>query len=416
MPDPEDTELRKLVAAQQEAIDELRYELDQLRGDRRRQIASPEPPEDDRALSRRALFGLAGAGIAGVAVGGAASPAAAANGDSVVLGQINEATATTRIAHTTGHEYPVVSGVGLAVSNAGDSNDEPAILGETVGHGAGVAGRNTAEFGGAGVQGTANGGLSAGVQGTSDCVGVWGRVLAGGEHNSLKAALFGNAEATDAFGVIGNSVYIGTAGISGGGHGIAGQSTSGSSAYLANEVGPHLYLERIGTEHVVGPPMGAHHQGMISLDSAGDLFLCVAEGDPGTWTRLNHQGPALLSTPQRAFDSRSGRHPVPGGATKGRFGQKETRVVDLTIATDVGNDATAVVLNVTVTNTAATGFVSIYAADETMSGTPSFSTVNWFGAGQTLANTTLAKTSGGRIKVFAHNPTDVIIDVIAVSR
>jgi hypothetical protein len=37
-----------------------------------------------------------------------------------------------------------------------------------------------------------------------------------------------------------------------------------------------------------GPPAsGAHLRGELVVDSAGNLYLCTADGTPGTWVRLN---------------------------------------------------------------------------------------------------------------------------------
>ena len=79
-------------------------------------------------------------------------------------------------------------------------------------------------------------------------------------------------------------------------------------------------------------------------------------------------------------------------------------------------DADAVVLNVTVTNTTATSFLSAWPAGAPTPA-PLVSSLNWAG-GQTIANAVTARVgAGGRISVF--NPSgqvDVIIDVVGYFR
>jgi hypothetical protein len=56
--------------------------------------------------------------------------------------------------------------------------------------------------------------------------------------------------------------------------------------------------------------------GEIRLDVDGDLWVCVAGGDPGTWTRLlredSAEGRTVPITPIRALDTRA-----PGGRANG---------------------------------------------------------------------------------------------------
>lgn len=348
-------------------IDELEDQLAERDGAAR--------PTD--VLSRRALFGLAGAGIAGAAVGIGATPAAADTGDALVLGEPNTADQPTTLTSTS------ATGAGLTVQSTDTDNQDPAIQG-----------RSTAE-GAAGVHGEGTAILSIGVRGSSS--------------------------APFSYGVIAESPFIGCGGV-GDVYGIAGHSDDGVAANLATETGVHLYLER-GTHAggaLIGPPTDRFHPGMVSLDSNGDLFLCTGSESPGTWTKLNDQttaerppGPTFLPRPQRAFDSRPGRAPDPGGAAKGRFGRREVRIIDLTRATDVPSDATGVIVNATVTGTELAGYISLAPAGADLPTPPPFSTLNWTNSDETVANTTTVATTSGRIKVHADRLTHVVLDVIA---
>ena len=357
-----------LMAAQQRTIEALEARLARLEDERAIASVPRESAADHHPLSRRALFGLAGAGIAGVAVGGAASPAAAADGDPVLLGQTNISTTTTSL---TGGG----SGATLAVEGGADA----AALEVDASGASGVSVTTTSESGH---------GVIADAQGAQG-VGVWG---------------------------LGPSV--GTAGTSAGGLAISGQTSDGAAGWFSADSGTHLVLVRNGD--LIGPPTTSiprgsgspQRPGMISLDSAGDLFLCTEAGDPGTWTRLNHQGPTFLPTAQRAFDSRGGRQPIPGGGAKGRFTAGSNRIVDLTVATDLPTDARAATVNLTVTNTGGAGYLSVYPGGANVPTTPAFSHLNWFSSGQTIANTTVVTPEDGAISIYASAPTDVVVDVI----
>jgi hypothetical protein len=91
-------ELRSLLDAQQRTIDEQQRQLDTLR--RRQPPASPDRPSGtDQPHDRRSVLKHLGLMAAGTVVGGAvtssASPAAAAAGDNLILGQANHADTTT---------------------------------------------------------------------------------------------------------------------------------------------------------------------------------------------------------------------------------------------------------------------------------------------------------------------------------
>ena len=360
--------LADALAASQEAIAELRAEVADLRRERRDipQQGSELPAE--RVVSRRALFGLAGAGIAGVAVGAGAQPAAAADGDSLLLGTLNTASERTQLEVAT----PIGSAVRIDATGVG-------------------------EYDYTGLE----------VNCDSD-VGIWATSSKG-----YGKAVVADADGPDSTGVYARGRLMGVD-ANGGSYGVLAQSYSGVAAYLDTTTGAHLRLGRFNTPDsgpVVGPPDGVHEHGMISLDSNGDLFLCTAAGDPGTWVRLNGaHGPTMLPAPQRAFDSRASQPPSTG--PKGKFTDGETRSIDLTASTDVPSSARAVLATVSVTATAGAGFASLYAGDQPTLAPPTFASLSWSSAGQTLSNAATVSLAAGVIKTYVSRGTHLIVDVV----
>lgn len=213
-----------------------------------------------------------------------------------------------------------------------------------------------------------------------------------------------------------------------------GFTTQAGSAVFAVGSGPasvgvralglkaHLALTPNGT---AAPSRGdAHGVGEMVEDAAGDLWLCVAAGTPGTWRKL--AGPASAGAfhaiaPLRVYDSRLPLQPV-----NGKLISLQSRVISIADARDqttgevisanvVPAGATAIVCNLTVTETTGVtgGFLSIVPGDATQ---PSGSAINWFGANQNIANGITVKVDATRqIRVFAGgggNPAaHFIIDV-----
>jgi hypothetical protein len=113
--------------------------------------------------------------------------------------------------------------------------------------------------------------------------------------------------------------------------------------------------------------------------------------------------------PARLLDSR------PGGATAdGQFAAGGVRasgsVTELQIATRVGVPVTAaaVSLNVTVTEAAAPGFITVFPCGTPI---PNSSNLNYL-AGSTIPNAVLAKVgAGGRVCLFTNAGTHLIVDI-----
>lgn len=367
-------DLHDLVRQQQQTIDELRARLDRLE-------AEPSPTTDPspatNAVSRRALFGLAGAGIAGTVLGASATPAAAADGDPVLLGTVNEATSATQI------DVAATSIVGFLVEHPGDGEYGGGIA--IRGHGPqGVLGTGLPagpELGGVGVAGEGEGPFGFGVSGTSDFVGVLGENIAEGPSTG------------PAFGV---------AGLSDIGPAVAGESVASYGGAFYSD-GPQLHLGPRSEPGATGPPTGPGELGSFFADAAGDLYFCTSGGEPATWTRLNHQVPTYFDTPQRGYDSRQ---------SGGRFDAGQTRTVDLAAQTDLPTDAASAIVTVTVTGTTGTGFVSVYSDGVPVQDPPAFATLTWTANGQTLSTTAPVRLDQGRIKVYAHRASHVVVDVV----
>lgn len=102
-----------------------------------------------------------------------------------------------------------------------------------------------------------------------------------------------------------------------------------------------------------------------------------------------------LTSPKRAYDSRQDE----------RIAAGEMREIPL--GAFAPTDATAVVVNVTVADPAAPGYVTAVACGVDV---PATSTVNYL-EGQTVANSAIIAVTDRRICVYSHAETDVIVDV-----
>ena len=152
------------------------------------------------------------------------------------------------------------------------------------------------------------------------------------------------------------------------------------------------------------PSSGDYTRGDILVDATGVMYLCVAEGNPGTWIKVSHGGYRPLAAPIRAYDSRS------AGAGKLRAGDGDTanpRAIQITgVVAGVPSNAVAVAGNVTVTEADGVGFATVWPEGPW----PGTSNLNFVSAD--LANAfTVGLGAGGRLSVAASTPTHVIIDV-----
>jgi hypothetical protein len=123
-------------------------------------------------------------------------------------------------------------------------------------------------------------------------------------------------------------------------------------------------------------------------------------------------------TPCRIVDTRNAVGPFTGGQTRlfdidGLTAAATTYVQQGGVATSCNlpfGTLTAAALNVTVTNTAAAGYLTAWGKGTQ----PNASVLNWF-AGETIANTTIVPVVPGQgtdFSIYASTGTDVVIDVV----
>ena len=107
-------------------------------------------------------------------------------------------------------------------------------------------------------------------------------------------------------------------------------------------------------------------------------------------------------TPARLVDTRNGI------GAPGRVGGGRLVVVQVADRVGVPADANAAVVNVAAVNPSASGYVTVYPCSASV---PDTSTLN-FGAGQTVANTTIAAlSSAGQLCVWTYSATDILVDI-----
>ncbi len=114
-------------------------------------------------------------------------------------------------------------------------------------------------------------------------------------------------------------------------------------------------------------------------------------------------------TPTRVYDSRAGNPPL--GVTKGQL-SNGTRVISMLNGVSVPVQPKGVLTNLTVVNTSASGFISLYKNGTSWPGT---SSINWFTANEVVANTAYTDVDGAGnaiAKVPANSSTDFFIDVV----
>lgn len=322
--------------------------------------------EDESGRGRRLMLkgGIAAAAAATVGLA-RGDRARAANGDPIEAGDTTNATATTTL--TGGSTFRAINGsTAGAASLYGTQNngDRFGVRGENTAGGTGVYGVAGGGSGGSGVRGTAAGSDGAGVRG----------------------------ESTLGAGVVG----------------------AGATYDVMADGNGRIGLAKVGQGGASDSPGDL---GVIARDADGNLWYAFAAGQ---WRRL--AGPSSAGAfhpvdPARAYDSRLGAY-----SPSGRLSPSGDRVIsvadghDSAGAVDVAGvvpaGATAVAYNVTVTGTTGPNFLSVVPGDASAY---TASTINWSGAGESLANGAIVKLDGSRqVKIFCGDQpgsTHVIIDI-----
>jgi hypothetical protein len=204
------------------------------------------PSDDDVRTDRRGLFKVGGAAAVaavGTAVGTglvSATPASAASGDNLVLGQSNSATSLTFL----------------------DASTTSGLIGFQC---------NVTGQGSLGLYGATAGGI--GVQGSD----------LGTTSSEVGLGLYGTS-------VLGTGVLGTSAGASG--VGVLAQNSGGGIALVAESGTASPQLQLVPTSTVGPPASGSHNAGEILFDADGVLHLCTVAGTPGSWVTLVTQASA----------------------------------------------------------------------------------------------------------------------------
>ena len=142
----------------------------------------------------------------------------------------------------------------------------------------------------------------------------------------------------------------------------------------------------------------SHQRGELIFDNERNLWLCVANGTPGTWKKL--AGPDTAGSfhpisPKRVWDTRFQGGQIGGNQSRlitvadGRvLGEATVDEVNLVPA-----GATAVTFNLTLISRSNNGFLAVTPGDATSFGA---STINWQSNNSVLANGTLSSLDGSR--------------------
>jgi hypothetical protein len=337
-------------------------------------VTGPSGPA--RVGRRRALAGLAGAAAAGTAAAlGSSAPAAADDGDPLLLGEINEASTTTEI-HFSDDEQGFME-PGLSVidgDDGGDASGPPAIY--------------------------------AYAQGDAFSVGL--RAVAGGTAQValMATAVDGTAAELYSASTVGNALLALSDNI-----GIAADGPNGQIQLSPNIVSP---LELTGTT-LNGT---LYSQATPNPTGGGTLWACVHHGTPGTWRKIVGHDTAgafhILPTPIRVYDSRAGTVPAQGPKTP--LAPGTARTIDLKHnGSGVPAGATGVLLTVLLVNAAnANANMTVWANDKAK---PQSNTMVWGGAtGRFTGTAVTAVDAQARVKVDASHATNIVLDVVGYYR
>jgi hypothetical protein len=254
-----------------------------------------------------------------------------------------------------------------------------------------------------GVKGTSDTNYGVTGQSTSS-YGVYGTSGSGAGVYGYSAGSYGvegfSVNGVGARGYSTNSV--GMMGYSQGYHGVDGISLPNYGGWFHGPLA-QIFLDPGGTAGA--PTSGTHSVGEMYLGSGGTVWVCTANGAPGTWVRQTGvqsgvTGGALnyLAAPIRIFDSRVGQ-PAPLPTTKAPLASGTTYTIQVT----------GVFGNLTVTNTQGGGDLILWPHGASQ---PLTSNINYSG-GMTIANAVnVGLSTDGKIDLYVHvSGTDVIFDV-----
>ena len=359
-------------------------------------VSADVGPAEVGPVGRRRFLNTAAAVVGGAVAGGVAAVAgtpgiaAAADTDAILAGSVNQATTRTVLQTSGDLEYGFgVHEVGLASFG----NHSPALAGHAEDH------YRTAVLGLA--RGTSTIGFRALVPSTN---GV---------------GLVADASGAGASGVVVNATAPYTSLL-----GACGIRVVANQAPGAVVVGDRPVVLRPAV--LVTPPPDraiAYDSGTLAVSSDGSreqlsVWLCTNSGTPGTWRKLAGADSAgafhVLPSTIRVYDSRPGKAPL--GVVKGPLGSAQTRTVDATLGGAVPVGATAALVNLTIVDTSATGFLALHRNGIAW---PGNSTINWSAAGTVLANSAVVALDAQArlaVKCSTDSSTHFVIDVVGYYR
>ena len=357
--------------------------------------------EDALAVtSRRRLFALAGGAAAAAtvaAVGGRAGPAAADNGNPILIATANVSTAAIPVLPTK---------LDYTQSSNNNGGNSLFVVGDGPGANSSVA---------AAVEGYASKHVGVGVYGTST-VGF-----------PLSVGVSGSSTDPAGVGVLANSPNIGMYGFSTGSTptsaGVTGAAVDGYGVIAASANNIDLWARGTGRFLMdafvpVGPPTtGTFVTGELIRDDNSDFWVCTTGGAASQWRKLVPALPPQLHViePTRVYDSR-----LPGFS--GRINDAEVRQLSVANGIDINTGvvsvadvvpagATAIQFTFTIDAAANNGFLAVTPGDAV---TFKASTINWSPTTPNIATGSLVKLDGARnVRVFAGGggSTHFLIDI-----
>ncbi|MCB0995615.1 MAG: hypothetical protein KDB21_11025, partial [Acidimicrobiales bacterium] len=230
------------------------------------------------------------------------------------------------------------------------------------------------------------------------------------------AAVYGQGDDTVGTGLAGQGGELGVHGYSQSGVAVLASSDNGRGLVAVGGRAPLQLLPSV----TAGPPAsGEHTAGELVVDSAHNLFLCVADGTPGTWRRIGGPSTGSFSplTPMRVYDSR-----WPGEAGQLTSGADRTISVGdaravaggaIVTADVVPAGAIAVSYNITAVDTLERGFLAVNPGGVTA---VSAAALNWSASGLVVGNASTAALGGDRQLTIvcggAGAATNVVVDIV----
>lgn len=206
---------------------------------------------------------------------------------------------------------------------------------------------------------------------------------------------------------------------------LATSQSLGATATFFNTVGPTLTLAVSPGKQQPGLRNGeTQFIGSLDVDGQGSLWYCHqsgVSGPPGKWRKV--AGPSVAGAfhainPIRVYDSRraaytpNGLRPRLTSFVVPVHDARDTNTGAVVTADVVPVGATAVSFNVTAVGTTGANFLAVTPGDAAANNA---STLNWWAAGQSIANSSVSTLDGSRqVKVFMGSgagSAHVLIDI-----